>query len=153
MKKLAKWILAVVLVVGIVMQFFNAKLTNPAVQPGADLMASNTPPAAIAKVLRAACYDCHSYETTWPWYSHVAPASWFLVSHVNEGREAMNFSDWPKDDPESAHLYLTRIAKRVQLGDMPIPSYTWIHGASRLTESQRKDLAAWATNAAAQLKY
>jgi hypothetical protein len=152
MKKAARWILAAALVGAVGMQFFNPKLTNPAVGPGDDLMASNAPPPAIATMLHEACYDCHSYETRWPWYGHVAPASWFLSGHVNDAREAMNFSDWPNDDADSARNYLNHIVHQVQSGKMPLRSYTWMHPAARLTDAQRKKLTDWAAKTAAGLK-
>jgi hypothetical protein len=152
MKKVFKWCLAVVVVAAAAAQFFNPALTNPPVAPGSDVMASNAPPAEIASLIHAACYDCHSFATQWPWYSHVAPASWFLVSHVNEGRAAMNFSDWPHDDPYRAGRRWLKISHRVAEGSMPLPSYTWIHSASRLTSQQRKQLSDWAAKEAEKLQ-
>ncbi|MGA3180604.1 MAG: heme-binding domain-containing protein [Verrucomicrobiota bacterium] len=152
MKKPVKWIFAAGLAAAAGLQFLNPPLTNPAVAPGDDLMASNAPPAAIAALLRGACYDCHSYETKWPWYGHVAPVSWFLAGHVNDAREAMNFSDWPNDDPQAARKSFSRILRQVQTGRMPLRSYTWMHPASRLTPAQRQELADWAGKTAAALK-
>jgi hypothetical protein len=152
MKKAAKWAVAVLVVAAGVMQFFNPALENPPVDPGSDMMASNAPPAAVATIIHNACYDCHSYETKWPWYSHVSPISWFLVGHVNDGREAMNFSEWPHDDPDRAARRWTKISHRVDDGSMPLNSYTWIHSASRLTAEQRKQLSDWAAKEATKLK-
>jgi len=151
MKKAVKWLLAAAAVAAVGLQFFNPALTNPPVLPGADLMASNAPPAEVAALLHNACYDCHSYTTKWPWYSHVAPASWFLTSHVNDAREAMNFSEWPHDDPYKAGKRWAKISHRVEDGSMPLPSYTWIHPASRLTADQRKQLSGWVAKAAEKL--
>jgi hypothetical protein len=151
MKRSLKWILGGVVVVGALMQLKNPVLTNPPVEPGGDLSATNAPPAEIAALLRAACYDCHSYETKWPWYSHVAPISWWVVDHVAEARDRLNFSDWAHDDPAYASKMWQRVAKEVQSGDMPLPSYTWIHAGSRLTVAQRKQLADWAAQQALRL--
>lgn len=152
MKKAVKWLLAVVLAVMVAMQFFNPPLTNPPVPPGADLMASNAPPAEIAALLHHACYDCHSYTTTWPWYGHLAPVSWFLTSHVNDARAALNFSEWPHDDPYKAGKRWGKISHRVADGSMPLPSYTWMHPASRLTADQRMQLSDWAARTAEKLQ-
>jgi hypothetical protein len=152
MKKLVKWILGVVLVTAAGLQFFNPALTNPPVQPGRDLMAGNPPPPEITALLHNACYDCHSHETKWPWYSHVAPVSMFMMSDINEGREAMNFSEWPHDNAEGARGLLGHIRKEVEKGKMPLQSYTWMHPAARLTPAQRKALADWAAKTAATLK-
>lgn len=152
MKKLLKWVLAVVLLAAAVAQFFNPALTNPPVGPGEDLMAVHAPPAEIAALLHSACYDCHSDETLWPWYSHVAPVSWFVAGHVNDAREALNFSEWPNDDADSARKDWSRITRQVGAGKMPLPSYTWMHPASRLTAAQRETLTNWTGQAAAELK-
>jgi hypothetical protein len=152
MRKTVKWILVPGVVILLGMQFFNPKLTNPAVPPGGDLMTANPPPAEVGTLLHNACYDCHSYETKWPWYSHVAPASWFLASHIYEAREAMNFSDWPHDDPALERGALKHIGREVETGRMPLRSYTWMHPASRLTPAQRKVLTDWAAKAEAGVK-
>lgn len=144
MKKAVKWMIGVCLVAAAAMQFFNPALTNPPVTPGSDLMATNPPPAEIEALLRHACYDCHSYATQWPWYSHVAPVSWFVAGHVNDAREALNFSEWPHDDTYKAGKRWAKISRRVEEGSMPLPSYTWLHPASRLTAGQRKQLSDWA---------
>jgi hypothetical protein len=152
MKKLVKWIVAAGLLAAVGMQFFNPPLENPKVAPDEDFIAVSAPPAEIALLLRHACYDCHSDQTTWPWYSRVAPVSWFVAGHVNDAREAMNFSEWPKDDAESARKGLNRLVRQVQTGKMPLPSYTWMHPASRLTGAQREQLTDWAVKTAAGLK-
>jgi hypothetical protein len=152
MKKVVKWMVGGGLVTAVVLQFFNPALTNPPVEPGRDLMAGHAPPAEIAALLHNACYDCHSYATKWPWYSHLSPVSWFLTSHVNDAREAMNFSEWPHEDAYKAGKRWKKISRRVDDGSMPLTSYTWLHPASRLTGEQRKQLSDWAAKEAESLK-
>jgi len=136
----------------VVLQFFGPRPGNPPAVPGGGLMASNPPPPEVAALLRAACYDCHSYETKFPWYSHVAPVSWLLASHINGARDVMNFSDWPHDDPALERGALKHIVHQVETGRMPLASYTWMHPVARLTPEQRKQLADWAAKAAAAVK-
>ena len=85
-----------------------------------------------------ACFDCHSNQTTWPWYSHVAPISWFLQNHVDGGREHLNFSQWDAKAPQRAAKHA---AREVRGGDMPLSTYTWMHPAARLTDAERDELA------------
>lgn len=151
MKKRFRWILA-----GAGGLFGAALLVNPtlpemAAAPGGDVAFTNAPPAEIAATLRTACYDCHSSETQWPWYSRVAPMSWWLVEHVNEGRRELNFSDWPHDDARRAAKKWRSIANEVGSGAMPLPSYTWNHPEARLTEAQRDTLVTWARGEADRL--
>jgi hypothetical protein len=152
MRRALKWLLAVLAAAAVAAQFFNPALTNPPVAPGKDMMASNAPPAEIAALLHQACYDCHSDATRWPWYSHVSPVSWFVAGHVQDARDAMNFSEWPHDDAYKAGKRWAKISHRVDEGSMPLPSYTWMHPASRLTAAQRKQLSDWAAKEADSLK-
>lgn len=153
MKKRTKWVFggtAGALVACALL--INPPLTNPPVQPGSDLTASNPPPAEIVKILHGACYDCHSDETKWPWYSHVAPVSWWLVEHVNDGRKHLDFSKWPHDDPHRAGRNWGRISDSVSSGDMPFPNYDLMHPAAKLTDAQRDQLANWADQEADRLR-
>ena len=152
MKKRIKWILAGLVVVFGLMQLTNLGRTNPPVIPGHDMMSTNPPPPEIASTLRGACYDCHSYETRWPWYGYVAPVSWWLDAHVRDARERLNFSEWPHNDAQRAGKKWSRVSEAVSDGDMPLPSYARIHKAARLTDDQRKRLADWADQEAKRLE-
>jgi hypothetical protein len=147
-----KWIIGGLAVVLGLMQFIHRPQPNPPVERGHDLRASNPPPAEITSLLRAACYDCHSHETQWPWYGRVAPVSWWTAGHVREGRQHLNFSEWPHGQPKRMRSNWEDIADEVRAGRMPLPSYTWIHGPARLSAAQRERLAAWAGQEAARLE-
>lgn len=92
-------------------------------------------PETRALAVRA-CFDCHSNETTWPWYSHVAPISWFVQGHIDDGRRALNFSDWTK-----THRRARSAARVINAGEMPLWSYTLLHPAARLSAAEKKALA------------
>jgi hypothetical protein len=133
------------------LQLTNPPRTNPPVV--SDLMASNPPPPPqVAAMLHAACYDCHSSETRWPWYSHIAPMSWLIASDVKEGCEHLNLSDWPNDNPLRAAKRLENMSDEISSGEMPLQKYTKIHTEARLTEIQRKELTGWLDAEAARLK-
>ena len=134
-------------------QFIRPGHTNPPAAPGRDLSASAFAPSAkVAALLRGACYDCHSYETKWPWYGQIAPVSWWLADHIKDARARLNFSDWPVDNPARAKKKLERISENVESGDMPLPSYTWMHPAARLSAADKKLLADWADESADNIK-
>lgn len=126
------------------LQFTNPSRVNPPVAPGHDLCDSNPPPPEVAALLHEACYDCHSSETKWPWYSHIAPISWSVAADVQDGRQQLNFSEWPRDDSERQQKRLKKIARDVESGDMPLRKYTWLHTRARLTGGQREQLTNWA---------
>jgi hypothetical protein len=151
LKKLAKRALIAVAVVFGLLQLTNPARTNPPVLPERDLLATNPPPANIVALLRRACYDCHSHETRWPWYSRIAPMSWSVAAHVKDGRRHLNFSNWPHDAPRKARANWQNTRDEVEAGDMPLRSYSALHAEARLTEAERGELAAWADAEAKRL--
>jgi hypothetical protein len=84
-----------------------------------------------------ACFDCHSHETKWPWYANVAPMSWFVAHHVDEGREHLNFSTWDRPSKDADEC-----SEAVSDGWMPLDSYLWVHPEARLGDAEKADLAA-----------
>jgi hypothetical protein len=151
-KKIFKWSVRAALVAFLLLQFFRPARTNPPVEQGSDLFDANPPPPPVAALLRGACYDCHSHETQWPWYSNIAPVSFWLVDHVNEGRERMDFSEWPHDRAKRVRKNWENIADEIRSGRMPMTSYKIMHSAGRLSAAQRETLAGWAEAEAARLK-
>jgi hypothetical protein len=101
-------------------------------------------PADVHRLLAAACYDCHSNHTDYPWYAKVQPVGWWLAHHVNGGKDHLNFSRFGAYGPRQAARKLDAIAAQVDEGDMPLHSYTWMHPAARLTVEQRQKIVDWA---------
>jgi hypothetical protein len=125
-------------------QAVRVKRINPPVR--GDL----TAPPPIQEVLREACYDCHSNQTRWPWYSALAPMSWLIQHDVMGGRRRLNFSDWSdySSDPETAAQKLREVAKSVANGDMAPRYYQVLHPRARVTREERALVARWATDEA-----
>ncbi|HXE43277.1 MAG TPA: heme-binding domain-containing protein [Candidatus Baltobacteraceae bacterium] len=150
MKRIIKWIFIALVAVFVVAQFFNPPRSNPPVKN--DFIAATKPPPEIAAMFRASCYDCHSHETTWPWYSRIAPISWTVAQDVDYGRGNLNLSDWPTNDLTRAAKKMEIMSEDIQEGDMPMKKYTLIHRDARLTENQRKQLADWLDAEAEKLR-
>ena len=148
MKGKLKWIFGALVVAFGLLQFTNLPRTNP---PVVNAFAATNAPPEIDALLKAACYDCHSHETKWPLYSRVAPASWLVVSDVNEGRKHLNFSAWPTD-PAAVAKKLDRINEVLDYREMPPTKYTLLHPEARLTDAQRKQLMDWSDAAANKLR-
>jgi heme-binding protein len=112
---------------------------NPPVH--GDLVA----PPEVKDVLRRACYDCHSNQTRWPWYTNLAPVSWLVHHEVEEGRRRLNFSDWAEyaSDPDTAAHKLTQISEFVASGDMAPWYYRMLRPSARLSAAQRDDVIRW----------
>ncbi|MEQ1761208.1 MAG: heme-binding domain-containing protein [Vicinamibacterales bacterium] len=97
----------------------------------------------VEAILRRACYDCHSNETVWPWYSRVAPVSWMVAYDVHEAREHLNFSDF-QDLSEGTQVKVwAAVMKEIDEGEMPLWYYRPFHAAARLTEADIAILRAW----------
>ncbi len=108
-------------------------------------------PEDVMAVLKRSCFDCHSNHTKFPWYSNIAPASWFTKMHVKEGREHMNFSTWASYDDEKKLKYLEKIPKAIK-SKMPLPSYLLIHQDAKLSDADKELLTKWASEAAFDLE-
>lgn len=98
----------------------------------------------VADHLRRSCYDCHSHETKWPWYSYVAPVSWLVASDVHEGRRHLNFSQWTAYTPQERAKKRAGISDLVQKRDMPLWYYLPMHGDAKLSDEDVQAIAAWA---------
>jgi hypothetical protein len=96
------------------------------------------------KVLVQACGNCHSNQTEWPWYSHVAPLSWCIQSHVRKGREELNFSKWRSYSARQRRAKLDSICGLISTGRMPPWSYTMLHPEARLTGKEKRSVCVWA---------
>jgi hypothetical protein len=97
----------------------------------------------VKAILRRACYDCHSHETVWPWYSHVAPVSWLIVRDVREGRRELNFSTWNRYDTKQQAKKLQESWRKIAANKMPPWLYTVPHPQARLSAEDRRLLRAW----------
>jgi len=111
-------------------------------------------PVAIVRILKRACYDCHSNQTQWPWYSFVAPVSWLVSRHVTEARQRLNFSEWEAytSDPETASHKLAGIADQVSGEKMAPWYYRAVHPQARLSHAERQQLIRWARATSAALR-
>jgi hypothetical protein len=108
-------------------------------------------PPDVKRIIRAACYDCHSSRTRWPWYSRVAPLSWIVAHHVESARLRLNFSDWSDyaSDPGTKAHKLEQIRSALADGTMAPWYYRTLHPEARLSERERGAITAWIIREAA----
>lgn len=125
-------------------QFVRTARTNPPVGPGRSIESHVRMTPEVASLLERSCDDCHSNRTDWPWYSRVAPASWFVADHVNDGRRHLNFSDWARYDEHEAGEMLEQVCIEAKKGAMPLDSYVLLHRGARLSAADVKTLCDWA---------
>lgn len=142
-KSKGKNILLLVLIVFILVQFIRIDKSVPEVDAAKDFIAISSPSDEVKTLLKNACYDCHSYESKYPWYSEIAPISWWTKHHVNEGREELNFSLWGDYSAKKADHKLEECAEEVEEGEMPLKPYTITHGDAKLSDQQKETLEAF----------
>lgn len=129
----------------VAIQFIAPEKTNPKVDKSLALNSS----LDVERILKNSCYDCHSYETKWTSYADIAPFSWLIIGHVDNGRKALNFSKWSEIDHETKEKRLRRVIQTTSNGMMPLSSYVSFHEEAELSSSDKKVLRDWAN---AQLK-
>ncbi len=143
-KRIFKIVLTIVVLLLGVVQLVPVERSNPA--GGSEISA----PAEVKVILERACYDCHSHETAWPWYSYVAPVSWLVAHDVKEGREEMNFSTWDRYDAKTKRKKIGECWEEVEEGEMPLWFYLPLHRHARLSEDDHAVLRQWARNFGAE---
>ncbi len=140
MKKYLKWTAIALLMILLVLQFFQINKTNPEIKPAEDFLVINKTEASTAKLLKDACYDCHSHETKYPWYTNVVPLSWWIKKHIVKGREELNFSTWATYSAKKADHKLEESIEMLEEKKMPLKSYVIAHSEAKLSADQIKQL-------------
>ena len=131
-------------------QFIRPPRTNPVVDRTVALEAGPVPQPVLG-VVRRACYDCHSSETRWPWYSHVAPASWLVISDVQGARKQLNFSRWGRYNAFDRADLLDKLCDRVSKHQMPLLQYRLVHADARLSDADIAAVCGWTRDESARL--
>jgi len=141
--KIAKWFVIVLAALLLALQFVRPARTNPVVDESQTIFARTQMTPQVAAILDRSCRDCHSNKTVCPWYTNVAPVSWFIVNHVNEARPRLNLSEWGKLDRDRQSKKLQQICDQVSDGSMPLSTYTPLHPGSKVSPADVKVLCDW----------
>ena len=142
--RVLRWVLLIGVILFVIAQFIRPAKTNPAIDQSMALESHVQVDSKVAAILDRSCADCHSNKTRWPWYSNVAPVSWFVIDHVHEGRGNLNFSEWGTYDKEQQTDLLREICGEVKRGNMPLSSYTPLHPGSKLSGDDVGAICGWA---------
>lgn len=121
----------------VAIQFIPVDRSNPPVRGEIDA------PKAVSEVFQRSCYDCHSNETNWPWYSYVAPVSWLVAHDVHEGREELNFSTWSGLNEKEESKIVHKIWEETSEGEMPLKTYLILHPGAKLSDEALETLRVW----------
>jgi hypothetical protein len=143
-RSIFKWVVIILFAAFVIIQFVRPARTNPPVEPAKTIEANLQVSPQVAAIFDRSCKDCHSNKTVWPWYTNVAPVSWLLTSHVNDGRHDMNLSEWGSYDKDKQSHRLRDMCEQVQDGNMPLSTYTPLHPKSKLSAEDVKTICDWA---------
>ena len=133
-----KRMLLIIFVLFIVAQFITIKKVDENADKNLEIKADEQ----VMSIFKKACYDCHSNEVKYPWYSKIAPFSWVISGHIEEGRKALNFSIWENYNLEQKSEHIKDIYRTVYAA-MPLQSYLWIHNEAELTKEERSLVRDW----------
>jgi len=146
-------ILVILLIILIVIQFIRPARNIGAVASSTDIMHYVHVPDTVMRMLQTSCYDCHSNNTVYPWYTNINPVGFWMRSHVNDGKRAINFSDLSKFDKRKLDHRLKDIAEQVENKGMPLWSYTLIHTYAKLDSGQVQLIKNWTETARKEVGY
>ncbi len=138
-----KKVLIALLVVLVVIQFFQIDKTNSETDINQDFLKIHETPTEIAATIKASCYDCHSNKSVYPWYTNVQPVGWFVKNHIEDGKKHLNFSEFGTYTAKKQAHKLEECYELVEKGEMPLSSYTIIHKEAVLTDNQQTELVGY----------
>jgi Haem-binding domain len=148
LKKIA--ILLTIVLIGI--QFIPTTYNTSSEVLETDFTKIYNTPQNIQDLLKTSCYDCHSNNTNYPWYSKIQPGAWIMAKHINEGKEELNFSTFGNYSGRRKKSKLKSTISQIKDGEMPIASYTLVHRDAKLSEEDKIILNKWLTNLRDSLK-
>lgn len=142
--KIIKKTLVTLLIALVLIQFYRPEKNNAEYRDVEAFLLDTKPNTEVAKILEHNCYDCHSNKTNYPWYAEIAPVSFWLNDHIKDGNKHFNVSKWESYNTKKKDHKLDELIEEVEEGEMPLNSYTWLHGS--ITKEQQEVLIAWAKN-------
>ncbi|WP_300604005.1 heme-binding domain-containing protein [Niabella sp.] len=151
-KAVVKKIIIGVLLLLVVIQFFGTGKNSAAVASENAIDKHYAVPPHIQTLLKTSCYDCHSNNTRYPWYNQVQPVKWWLANHINSGKRHLNFDEFNTYPVKKKLHKLDEVAETVHKGEMPLTSYTLIHRNAILSDTDKKEIEAWAKELKKQIQ-
>ena len=143
MSRIIKVLLAIVIAL-IAIQFIRPVPNKSDQVLAMDLSKTIYIPDSVQVILKNACYDCHSNNTVYPWYSNVQPIAWFLAGHIKDAKEKLNFSEFGKYSTRRQISKLDGIYNSIKDDIMPLYSYKLMHKSAHLTSNKKKLIMNWA---------
>jgi len=149
--KIVKKIGYALIIALVIAQFFSPE-KNDGDPNVTTFIAETKPPAAVHKILKETCFDCHSNKTTYPWYNTITPINYWLAEHIEDGKKHLNFSNWSDYSIKKKEHKMDELHEEVEEGEMPLNSYTWTHIEANLTTEQISAVVTWGKKVQAEYK-
>ncbi len=143
-KKILKRTGIALLIILVLIQFYRPAKNIDPTTPATDITLAYQTPEPITQILHKACYDCHSNNTSYPWYDNIQPVNMWMADHVKDGKDELNFSEFGSFKTKRKLKKLKEIVSEVEENEMPFDSYTWMHKEARLTAAEKQMLIEWA---------
>ncbi|MBF1129943.1 MAG: heme-binding domain-containing protein [Dialister invisus] len=134
------WLAVLVVAIVLVIQVIPVERNVSTVQPGQSFEKTEKVPANVAAILKVSCYDCHSNNTRYPWYSELKPAAWLMARHIKKGKKELNFDEFNDYSKRRKKAKIKSIISQIEKEEMPLKSYLLLHSDSKLTAEERKML-------------
>jgi len=138
-----KKVLIALLIVFVGIQFFPAKRNQSDKMLPTDITLIYNVPKNVQSIFETSCYNCHSNNTVYPWYNKVQPIAWLLQFHIEEGKSELNFNEFGSYSMRKRKSKLKAMANQIKDGDMPLFSYTLMHGDAKITKNKKTLLLNW----------
>jgi hypothetical protein len=151
-KKILKRTFQILLLIFIIIQFIRPAKNKAEGISSNDITKAYPVPENVQTILKTSCYDCHSNNTVYPWYSQIQPVAWWLNDHIQEGKKELNFSEFASYRIRRQYIKLEEVNKQVKEDEMPLDTYLWIHKYAKLDEQQKLTLANWVTSVRDSIK-
>ena len=134
------WLAVLVVAVVLAIQFIPVERNVSTVPPGQSFEKTEKVPANVAAILKVSCYDCHSNNSRYPWYSELQPGAWFMAQHIKKGRDELNFDEFNNYSKRRKKAKIKSIISQIEKDEMPLRSYRMMHGNARLSADEKKEL-------------
>jgi len=145
MNKIKKYLkIKYLIILLVVIQFYRPSQNVQETRPKTNIFLVEEASDYVKDLISTSCYDCHSNNTAYPWYNNIAPVSWLLANHVDEGKEELNFDAWGTYSLKRKNKKLKEIKEELEEKEMPLESYLWIHKDAKLSQDQVKTIIDWA---------
>ncbi len=140
MKKTIKIIVFIILIIMVGIQFIPTIINKQSIDNSKDFVTIYQVPKEISALLKTSCYDCHSNNTVYPWYSKFQPMNMFMSQHIEEGKDKLNLSEFGEYSDRRKKSKLKSMISQIKDDEMPLSSYTLLHWDASLSENDKKDI-------------